>query len=52
MCTIIFIAKIALQYQIKPEFHVGFAPWIHYQNSALDLMGTWVDEWSPDPLPH
>jgi hypothetical protein len=37
MCTIIFIAKIALQYQIKPEFHVGFAPWISFDGTSYNV---------------
>jgi hypothetical protein len=35
MCTIIFIAKIPLQFQIKPELHEGLCPhWTHYHGSA------------------
>jgi len=40
MCTIISIAKIPLQLG-------GFAPWTPYQDSALDLLGTWVVPQTP-----
>jgi hypothetical protein len=43
MFTIIFIAKIPLQFQIKQEVQGGgggVSPWTPYQVSALDLLGT------------
>jgi hypothetical protein len=35
MCTIIFVEKIPLQFQIKPELHGPHG----YQGSVLDLLG-------------
>ena len=48
MCTIIFLDKIPLQFQIKPGLRGGdCGPLDPYRDSALDLMGTWT---VPRPL--